>query len=68
MNDIEEYAINMVAQGAESCAEDDLDEDDVFGEARHADHVTSMNLGARMARAIEQNKESFLVWFMEYEA
>lgn len=67
MNDIEEYAINLVAQGGESIAEDDLDEDGVFDEARETDWRVSTELGVRMARAIEQNKASFLAWFMSIE-
>lgn len=61
MNDIEKYAINLVATGAESVAEDDIDEDGEF--ADEADWRTAADLGVKMARTIKKNPESFFVWY-----
>lgn len=61
MTDIEAYAVNLVAAGAESVAEDDMDEDGEFG--NEDDWRTAADLGVKMARAIKDNPEAFLAWY-----
>lgn len=63
MTEIEKYAISMVGDGGESVAEDDLDEDGVFGAQRQVEHHDAMDLGVKMARAIKDNPEAFLAWY-----
>lgn len=65
MTEIEDYAIGCVADGGESTAEDDLNEDGALPET---DWLTASSLGVRMARAIKDNRESFLAWFREQES
>lgn len=57
MKTIEEYAIELVADGAESCAEDDLNEE---GDIADADHDAAMDLALEMARAIRAHPEVLL--------
>ncbi|WP_433730776.1 hypothetical protein ACQP2Y_20985 [Actinoplanes sp. CA-051413] len=61
MNDIEKYAVNLVGEGAESVAEDDMDEDGVFADEN--DWRTASDLGVKMARAIKDNPDGFLAWY-----
>lgn len=61
MNKIEKYAVDLVASGAESLAEDDLDEDGVF--ADEADWRKAADLGVAMARVIKNSPRSFLTWY-----
>lgn len=56
----EMYAIQMVADGAESHAENNLNED---GELSDAEHEAAMSLGCAMARAIADNPASFMAWY-----
>lgn len=46
---IEEYAIELVASGAESTAEDDMNEDGAIAEANHEE---ACDLAIRIAHAI----------------
>jgi hypothetical protein len=62
MNEIEKYAVNLVGEGAEGIAEDDIDEDGEF--ADEADWRTASDLGVKMARAIKNNPEAFLAWYI----
>lgn len=57
MKTIEEYAIDMVAAGAESVIEDDLNEDDEIAEA---DHEAACELGHAIVRAIRANPDAIL--------
>lgn len=66
MNDIETYAVKLVAEGAESSAEDDLDEDGVFDD--EDDWREAGDLGVKMARAIGDNAEAFLGWYRSVTA
>lgn len=61
MTKIEHYAVSVVASGAESHAEDDMDEDGEF--EREEDWRAAADLGVEMALAISANRESFLAWF-----
>lgn len=61
MTEIEKYAIKLVAEGAESTAEDDMDEDGVF--ASEDEWRGAGDLGVKMARAINNNPEAFLAWY-----
>lgn len=61
MNEMEKYAVRLVAEGAESTAEDDTDEDGVF--ASEDDWRGAGDLGVKMARAIKNNPEAFLAWY-----
>jgi hypothetical protein len=61
MNDIEKYAVKLVAEGAESVAEDDLDEDGEF--ENEDDWRTASDLGVKMARTIADNPEALLGWY-----
>lgn len=61
MNAIEEYAVRLVATGAEFVAEDDMDEEGEFED--EADGRAAAALGVRMARTIRNNPEAFLGWY-----
>jgi hypothetical protein len=61
MTEIEQYAVTLVADGAESLAEDDIDEDGDFADRR--DWVEAAELGVSMARAIKDNPDEFLDWY-----
>ena len=58
MNQIQRYAIKLVAEGAESTAEDDLDEDGEFDSGE--DHCVAQNLAILIAHAIRDNPEIIL--------
>jgi hypothetical protein len=57
---IDEYAIELVTDGAESVAEDDLNEDEDIAEDEHEEACV---LAIEMAHAIENNQAAFLAWF-----
>lgn len=57
MKTIEEYAIDLVTDGAESVAEDDLNED---GEIADEDHEAAMDLAIEIAHAIKANPRAVL--------
>ncbi len=52
MKTIDEYAIDLIAQGAESLAEDDLNEN---GDIAEEDHDAACDLAIRLAHAIKAN-------------
>jgi hypothetical protein len=54
---VEEYAIELVCEGAESCAEDDLNED---GDIAEEDHDAAMDLALEIARAVRANPQAVL--------
>jgi hypothetical protein len=54
---IEEYAINLVAEGAESVAEDDLNENEDIADE---DHGAAIHLAIRIAHAIKANPGAVL--------
>lgn len=60
MTEIEKYAIDMLHEGGESVAEDDLNEDEAISDE---DHPAACTLSIAMARAIRNNPEGFLAWF-----
>jgi hypothetical protein len=68
------YAIELVADGAESHAEDDLDEDDRFAEPDGGEdegddpHGDAIGLACDMARMISRNPTAFLAWYSEHRA
>jgi uncharacterized protein (DUF2461 family) len=62
MNDIEKYAVKLVGEGAESVAEDDIDEDGEF--ANEDDWRTAADLGVKMGRAIKDHPEAFHAWYV----
>jgi hypothetical protein len=55
----EEYAVKLIADGGESTAEDDLNED---GECDDAEHDRAVVLACAMAWTIGNNANSFLAW------
>jgi hypothetical protein len=57
MKSIQEYAIELVAYGAESFAEDDLNED---GEVADDDHGAACDLAIKIAHAIKANPAAVL--------
>lgn len=61
MDKIEKYAVDMVASGAQSFAEDDMDEDGEFADP--AAWRTAVDLGVGMALMIKANPEGFLNWY-----
>ena len=61
MTEIEKYAVKSVADGARSYIEDDIDEEEVFDS--EADWRAAVKSGLAMAKAIEDNQDSFLAWF-----
>lgn len=66
MNDIEKYAVKLVGEGAESVAEDDIDEEGEFDDEE--DWRIAADLGVKMARAIQNNPGSFLAWYLALPA
>lgn len=60
MDKIEAYAVNLVGSGAESLAEDDIDEDGEFED--EDDWRAAADLGVKMARAIKDHPDAFLEW------
>lgn len=54
---IEQYAIGLVADGAESHAEDDLDED---GKLSEGDHTAATDLALNLAKIIRDHPEIVL--------
>lgn len=62
MDAIETYAVNLVACGAESYAEDDIDEEGEFTDEQ--DWRTAADLGVKMARAIKDNPDAFHGWYL----
>lgn len=57
MKTIEEYAIELVVDGAESCAEDDTNEGE---EIADEDHKAATDLALDIARAIKNNPQAAL--------
>lgn len=65
------YAIELVADGAESHAEDDLDEDGRFDDGDDGttdEHGDAIGLACDMARMISRNPTAFLAWYSEQRA
>jgi hypothetical protein len=69
MTKIEDYALNLVANGAESHTEDDIDEDGEFGvddingeptAESEADHKAAVDLAMAIIRAIRDNPQTLL--------
>lgn len=58
MKTIEEYALDAVANGAESYIEDDIDENGDL--ASNADHAAACKLGLAIVRAIRANPDAIL--------
>lgn len=56
---IEEYAVKLVADGAESFAEDDLNED---GDIADADHPAAVDLALRISRAIRNDPAGIMAF------
>lgn len=57
---VEEYAIDLIASGTESLAEDDLNED---GEIADELHDEACGLAIDAAHAIKANPQAFMAWF-----
>lgn len=57
MKTIDEYAIDLVINGTQHAAEDDLNED---GEIAEEDHHAACDLALRIADVIETNPEAIL--------
>lgn len=57
MKTIEEYAIQLVADGAESFAEDDLNENE---DIANGDHQAACDLALKIVRAIKANPQAVL--------
>ncbi len=55
---VEQYAVRMVTEGAESRAEDDLDEDGVF--PAEADHTAACDMAVNLAKIIRDRPEVLL--------
>lgn len=66
MNDIEAYAVNLVGEGAESIAGDDLDEEGQFD--NEDDWREARSRGVKMGRAIKDNPEGFVAWYRSLPA
>lgn len=54
-----QYAVALVARGAESTAEDDLNDN---GDVTDADHEKAMDLAIDLAHAIHNHPDEFLAW------
>jgi hypothetical protein len=63
VDDVEKYAISLVAEGGEFYAEDDTDEGEVFALNEEQKFRDAVVLGVNMARAVKKNPESFLAWY-----
>lgn len=61
MDDIEKYAVELVADGAEGSAEDDVERARRF--ANETNRLTAAGLGVKMAQAIKDNPDAFLAWY-----
>lgn len=57
MKTIEEYAVELVADGAESFAEDDMNENEDIADD---DHQAACGLALKIARAIKANPQAVL--------
>jgi hypothetical protein len=56
---VEEYAIELVVEGAQHVAEDDTNES---GEIGDGDHEDACDLALDMAKAIRDNPRAFAEW------
>ncbi len=54
IDDINDYALNLIANGGESTAEDDMDEDGVFED--EYDHEKACDLACAIADVIREDK------------
>lgn len=68
MDKIQQYAIQMLHQGGESTAEDDLDEGEFFAEDEEVEWRGACDLSIDMAHTIRDNAESFLAWYAQVSA
>lgn len=59
MKTVEEYAIELVVEGAQHVAEDDTNESE---EIADADHQAACDLALDMAKAIRENPRAFTEW------
>jgi len=59
MKTVEEYAVDLVCDGAESHAEDDIDED---GELTALEHEVAVDLAMRIIRALRAHPEALVRW------
>lgn len=57
---VEEYAIKLVADGIESTAEDDLDEDGFFTLVEKSGHEKAVELALNLAAAIRSHPRAVL--------
>lgn len=64
MKTIEEYAVDLVASGAEDSAEDDLNESE---EIADSEHQAACDLAIGMAHAIRDNGPAFIAWYEEVQ-
>jgi hypothetical protein len=65
MTEIEKYAIEMLHEGGEGIAEDDLNE---AGGIDDDSHQEACALSVAMAHAIRDNAEAFLAWHRQVSA
>jgi hypothetical protein len=65
LTQIEKYAIELLHQGGEHMAEDDLDEGEVFAIEQEQDWRSACDLSIEMAHAVRDHPEEFLAWFRE---
>lgn len=56
---VQRYAIDLIADGAESCAEDDIDEEGAFP-LHSLDHTVACDLALAMVRGIKANPRAVL--------
>lgn len=56
---VEDYAVKLVHEGAESRAEDDMNED---GDIDDAGHEQAMDLAIDLAHVIRDHRDTFLSW------
>lgn len=68
MTEIEKYAIELLHQGGESMAEDDLDEGEVFAIDQEQDWRNACDLSIAMAHAVRDHAEEFLAWYRQVSA
>lgn len=59
MLSVDEYAVELVVDGSESLAEDDMNEEEkIYDEL----HPKACEMAVLMAHAIRDNRDAFLAW------
>lgn len=63
MDDVEKYAVSLVAEGTLSTAQDDMAESDEAERLTEKQWRDACKLGSDMGLAVKENQASFLAWY-----